>query len=116
MRTIDPRVTDAVLASNMLLAFGILWDSRSQTMPGSGLTGYNRDGRRRFHLYGADPISGVQPLGSPKVARPEIDFGGGAAAFGAGHGLILLGRGQGLARLLATDDGGRRWRTVHRWR
>jgi hypothetical protein len=64
MRTIDPRVTDAVLASNMLLAFGILWDSRSQTMPGSGLTGYNRDGRRRFHLYGADPISGVQPLGS----------------------------------------------------
>jgi photosystem II stability/assembly factor-like uncharacterized protein len=76
--------------------FGILWESR-------GTLYVTRDG-------------GTNWLGEPKVARPEIDFGGGAAAFGAGHGLILLGRGQGLARLLATDDGGRRWRTVHRWR
>jgi hypothetical protein len=64
VRTLDPRVTNAVLASGTLLAFGILWDSRGQKMSGSGLTGYDSNGRRRFHLYGADPISGVQPLGS----------------------------------------------------
>jgi len=64
VRTLDPHVTNAVLASGALLAFGILWDSRSQKMSGSGLTGYNPDGSRRFHLYGGDPISGVQPLGS----------------------------------------------------
>src|SRR5207249_4605400 len=39
VRTLDPRVTNAVLASGTLLAFGILWDSRSQKVSGSGLTG-----------------------------------------------------------------------------
>ena len=63
-RTIDPRTTDAVLASDTLLASSFLFDSLSQTTLGSGLTGYSVDGRRKFHVHGEAPITGVQPLGT----------------------------------------------------
>jgi photosystem II stability/assembly factor-like uncharacterized protein len=77
--------------------FGILWESR-------GTLYVTRDGGTHWHA-------------EPKVARPEIDFGRGAAAFAGGRGVVLLGRGGGLPeRLLATDDAGRTWRLVHRWR
>jgi photosystem II stability/assembly factor-like uncharacterized protein len=77
--------------------FGILWESR-------GTLYVTRDG-------------GTHWTAEPHVARPEIDFGRGAAAFPGGHGLVLLGRGGGqLTRLLATHDYGRSWRIVHRWR
>jgi hypothetical protein len=59
-RTIDSRTTDAVLVSGTLLASTFLDTRRS----GSGLTGYSLDGRRKFHLFGNDPIWGAQPLGS----------------------------------------------------
>jgi hypothetical protein len=64
IRTLEARATSAVLASGTLLASSFLWDSRTQTISGSGLTGHALDGRRRFHLYGDDPLSGVQPLGA----------------------------------------------------
>jgi hypothetical protein len=63
-RTIDSRASDAVLVSGTLLASSFVFDSRSQTTTGSGLTGYSVDGRRKFHLYGDDPITGVEALGS----------------------------------------------------
>jgi photosystem II stability/assembly factor-like uncharacterized protein len=76
--------------------FGILWESR-------GTLYVTRD-------------SGTNWLAKPKIARPEIDFGRGAAAFPDGRGVLLLGRGGGLpARLLTTDDAGRTWRLVRRW-
>jgi photosystem II stability/assembly factor-like uncharacterized protein len=76
--------------------FGILWESRGT-------------------LY-ATRDAGTKWLAKPKVARPEIDFGRGAAAFPDGSGLVLLGRGGGLpARLLGTDDAGHTWRLVRRW-
>lgn len=62
-RTIDERTTDAVLVSGTLLASAFLFHSRRQTTFGSGLTGYSVDGRRKFHLYGRNPITGAQPLG-----------------------------------------------------
>jgi photosystem II stability/assembly factor-like uncharacterized protein len=49
------------------------------------------------------------------VAQPEIDFGGGGAAFAGGRGLVYLSRGAGPARLLKTTDYGRTWVAVHRW-
>ncbi len=58
-RKIDSRTTDAVLVSGTLLASTFLELSRS----GSGLTGYSLDGRRKFHLFGNDPIWGAQPIG-----------------------------------------------------
>jgi len=77
--------------------FGILWESR-------GTLSVTRDG-------------GTHWTAEPKIARPEIDFGRGAAAFPGGQGLVLLGYGGGQpSRLLATDDYGRSWRVVHRWR
>jgi hypothetical protein len=62
-RMIDRRTTDAARVADTLLASSYLFDSRTQTTSGSGLTGYSRHGRRRFHLYGQDPITGVQALG-----------------------------------------------------
>jgi len=76
--------------------FGILWESR-------GTLYVTRD-------------RGIHWRAEPNVARPELDFGRGAAAFDGGRGLVLLGRGGSLpARLLATDDAGRTWHLVHRW-
>ena len=63
-RTIDPRSTDAVLVADTLLASSFLFDSPRQTTLGSGLTGYSVDGRRKFHIHGEAPITGVQPLGT----------------------------------------------------
>jgi hypothetical protein len=62
-RTIDRRTTDAQLVGRTLLASSFFFDSRTQTTSGSGLTGYSRDGRRKFHLFGRNPVTGVQPLG-----------------------------------------------------
>jgi len=77
--------------------FGILRESR-------GTLYITRDGGIHWHA-------------EPNVARPEIDFGRGAAAFAGDRGLVLIGRGGGLpARLVATDNAGRTWRLVHRWR
>jgi photosystem II stability/assembly factor-like uncharacterized protein len=77
--------------------FGILWESR-------GTLYVTHDGGSRW-------------TAEPDVARPEIDFGRGAAAFPGGHGLVLLGRGGGNpTRLLATGHEGRTWHVVHRWR
>jgi hypothetical protein len=62
-RTIDPRASDTVLVAGRLLASSFLFDRRGQLTGGSGLTGYSLQGRRRFHRYGSQPITGVQPLG-----------------------------------------------------
>jgi hypothetical protein len=49
------------------------------------------------------------------VAEPEVDFGGGGAAFSGGRGFVFLGRGGASpARLLKTTDYGRNWVVVHR--
>jgi photosystem II stability/assembly factor-like uncharacterized protein len=76
--------------------FGLLWESR-------GTLYVTRDG-------------GAHWQAKPRAARPEIDFGRGAAAFRGGLGFVLLARGGGLpARLLETRDSGRSWHTVQRW-
>jgi hypothetical protein len=62
-KTVDARATDASLVSGTLFASSFLYDPDRETTSGSGLTGYSIDGRRKFHLYGQDPIIGVQPLG-----------------------------------------------------
>ena len=49
----------------------------------------------------------------PHVARPEIDFAGGAAAFSDGIGYVFLGEAH--PRLIETKDFGRTWHVVRRW-
>jgi photosystem II stability/assembly factor-like uncharacterized protein len=76
--------------------FGLLWESR-------GTLYVTRDG-------------GSHWAAKPKLARPEVDFGRGAAAFPGGRGFALLGRGGGdRARLLATHDYGETWHPVIEW-
>jgi photosystem II stability/assembly factor-like uncharacterized protein len=58
---------------------------------------------------------GVHFRAEPKVARPEIDFAGGAAVFGRGIGYVLLTHSF-RARLIETRDFGRTWHVVRRWR
>jgi hypothetical protein len=70
-RTIDPRTTDAALVSGTLLASSFFFDSRRQRTSGSGLTGYSLTGRRKFHLYGNAPITGVQPVGSKALVGAQ---------------------------------------------
>jgi photosystem II stability/assembly factor-like uncharacterized protein len=57
---------------------------------------------------------GAQFRAEPKVARPEVDFAGGAAAFPRGVGYVLLTDSPG-ARLIVTHDFGRTWHVVRRW-
>src|SRR5439155_6523098 len=64
VRTLDSGVTDAALVAGTLFAWSLAWDSRTDKFTGNGLSGYAPDGSRRFHLYGHEPISAVQPLGS----------------------------------------------------
>jgi hypothetical protein len=52
-----------MLGSGTLLASSFLFNSRAQDAFGSGLTGYTVSGRRRFHLFGDEPVTGAQPLG-----------------------------------------------------
>jgi hypothetical protein len=63
-----------VLVSGTLLASSFLFDARAQDAFGSGLTGYTVRGRRRFHLFGNEPVTGAQPLGRTALvgARERI--------------------------------------------
>jgi hypothetical protein len=61
-REIHRRATDAVVWRGTLLASSFLYSGRGTL--GSGLTGYSLGGERKFHRYGDEPVSGVQPLGS----------------------------------------------------
>lgn len=77
--------------------FGLMWESR-------GTVYVTRDG-------------GNQWQGQPHVARFDVDFGRGAAAFANGTGFVLLGHGGGHpTRLVTTHDFGRTWQVVRRWR
>jgi photosystem II stability/assembly factor-like uncharacterized protein len=75
--------------------FGLVWEGR-------GTLYVTRDG-------------GGHWTAKPRLAEPEVDFGGGGAAFAGGRGLVLLTRGDRSERLLATRDHGRRWSLVRRW-
>jgi hypothetical protein len=98
-RTIDPRATDAVLVSGTVLASSFLFDSRGQTTSGSGLTGYTVDGRRKFHRFGAAPITGVQPLGK----RALVGAQNGVALIDARTGNRLRSNRRLTTSLLAED-------------
>lgn len=97
IRTLDPRTSAATVAAGTLLGFGILWDSRSHKLAGSGLTAYALDGSRRYHRYGDDPISGAQPLAD------RILVGGGAGSRIFRRGALLDARTGRVLRRVRFD-------------
>jgi hypothetical protein len=98
-RTIDPRTTDAALVSGTVLASSFLFDSGGQKTSGSGLTGYAVDGRRKFHLFGEAPITGVQPLGKKALVGAQT----GIALIDARTGRRLRSYRRSTTSLLAGD-------------
>jgi hypothetical protein len=98
-RTIDPRTTDAAVVSGTVLASSFLFHSGGQETSGSGLTGYTLDGRRKFHRFGAVPITGVQPLGK----RALVGAQNGIALIDARTGHRLRSYRRFTTSLLAGD-------------
>lgn len=88
IRTLHSNANRATLVDDMLLVTGLVWDSRSRRFAGAGLTAYSLDGARRYHLYGDEPISGVQPVGSRIIV-------GGAAGSTLFHRGALLDASSG---------------------
>jgi hypothetical protein len=62
-RMIEPKATTAVLAGDTLLAYGTYWSSELGVHEGSGLTGFDLEGRRRFHVLDGEPIWIVEVTG-----------------------------------------------------
>ena len=88
IRTLDSHVTNAVLAGDALVGSGWLWDSRSQTFSGSGLTVFNLDGSRRYHLYGNEPVEALYGDG-PVAFGSRILVGGAAGSSLFDHAALL---------------------------
>lgn len=99
VRTPDSRATDASFVAGTVLAWSLAWDSRTNKLTGNGLSGYALDGSRRFHLYGHDPISGVQPLGSRVLVG-----GGSGSRFFRRAALIDARSGRELRRVRSTVE------------
>jgi hypothetical protein len=57
-RKLDDRTGDVSYTGpgGTVLAFGAFWNSATQTSTGSGLTGFDAGGTRRFHTFGDEPI------------------------------------------------------------
>lgn len=96
-RTLDPKATSATLAASTLLASSLTWDSRTQLYRGDGLTGYTLNGSRRYHRYGNQPISGIQPLGR------NVIVGGSAGSSLFRRGALLDARDGRQLRRVAFD-------------
>lgn len=94
VRTLDHVTSRIAAAAGTLFGYGVLFDSRTQKLSGTGLTAYSLDGKRRFHLYEDDPISGVQPLG----ARVVVGGAAGSRIFRQGA-LIDARTGRELRRV-----------------
>lgn len=62
VRMLDRETSRIELAAGTLFGYGLLFDSRTRKLSGSGLTGYALDGSRQFHLYSDEPISRVQRI------------------------------------------------------
>ena len=62
VRRVDDAPTSVARAGSTLLAFGGGYDGVRQT--GSGLRAYDARGAERWHLFGSEPVGGVQHLGA----------------------------------------------------
>ncbi len=100
IHTLDSKATNAMLASDALVAYGSLWDSRSQKVSGNGLTVYNLDGSRRYHRYGDEPVSVLYGDNPVSLAGGRVMVGGAADSHLFRRGTLLdLRTGRELRRV-----------------
>jgi hypothetical protein len=92
VKTIDERASSVASAAGTVLAFSLLYDSRDGKASGSGLTGYDLDGTRRFHLLGELRIP---PLGV-EVYGPYAYVGGALVDVRAGRFVTWVSTGASL--------------------
>jgi hypothetical protein len=68
-RRLDETSTAALIARNVLLAWGYAWDSQAQRATGDGVAGYEFDGAGRFRALAGEPVVWVQAAGNFALAR-----------------------------------------------
>jgi hypothetical protein len=66
---VDRRASSLVVGDKAMLSWGRSWDSAKERETGTGLSVYDRTGRRRFHLFGARPLFEVQVVGGRAFVR-----------------------------------------------
>jgi hypothetical protein len=59
-RVLDARASQFAVSGGTLVAYGSTWDSATQETTGTGLSAYDAEGHKRFHLFGDEPIYFVQ--------------------------------------------------------
>jgi hypothetical protein len=72
-RTLDEQASQLSVSDGTLLAYGTSWNSRTQVTKGMGLTAYRLDGKKRFHLFGGEPIYYLQAAGRYAYVWREQD-------------------------------------------
>jgi len=72
-RTFDEQASQLSVSDGTLLAYGTSWNSRTQVTKGMGLTAYRLDGKKRFHLFGGEPIYYLQAAGRYAYVWREQD-------------------------------------------
>jgi hypothetical protein len=63
-RMIDPGVARIASTGSMLLSWAWMWDAGTGRAVGAGLTGYDTDGNRRFHLFGNEALTFATVIGT----------------------------------------------------
>ncbi len=63
-RLIDPGAAGISTTGSMLLSWAWMWDSTTRTAVGTGLTGYDADGKQRFHLFGNEALTFATVIGT----------------------------------------------------
>ncbi|CAN5177803.1 hypothetical protein BH18ACT14_BH18ACT14_11660 [soil metagenome] len=72
-RTLDEHASQLSVSNGALLAYGTSWNSRTQVTKGMGLTAFGLDGKKRFHLFGDEPIYYMQTAGRYAYVWREQD-------------------------------------------
>ncbi len=98
---VDPRSSELEVARNALLSWGLSWDSGKGTEQGTGLTVFGSDGQKRFHLFGTQPVLGVQAVsGRAFVSRQKVEHGYAIVSLRTG-GVVRTIRGRDAPTVLS---------------
>ena len=90
-RMLAPDATAASLAGDLLLVYGSRWDWVG-SFEGVGLSGFDREGERRFRLFGAQSVASVEVVGQHGYVRFDDSYGCPGRIVDLRSGRVLEGR------------------------